>query len=729
MQNLIKTVIAKQLIGTQVSLTMGSLRTIDVFILGAAKKPGMYSISALSNITNAIFQGGGIDTSGSLRDIKLKRDGQTIASLDLYDLFLNGDTSNDRRLMQGDVVFIEPIGKTAGVRGEINRPSIYEIKDDETLGQLLRFAGNMKPKANKSNVELTRINQTSNSFELIKLDLESSEQMDLNNGDMVNIYPVNDNMQNAVLVSGHVPQSGFYAWKENMKILDLFRSSNDLLRMTDLNYVLIKSLDQSSQKYFFRQADLEKAFRDPSSSENIILFDQDEILLLPSLLSPTLITTRLIKDKPFNNEETEDSLTEEEWTSLTYLRRSFQEDRESKINNNNDEDLDFQYYEYSIYNYCDVPTALVLRLINETLVEDLAQPLTMECRKQLLEPMLAIAKKDNSTDELSTIDIFGGVYFPGSYPYTEEMSLSDAIKASGGAMDGIYTSEVEINVRDNEGNKFVTKGSYASISEADKIDLSKQDVVVVKKLKNELKTVKISGEVYFPGTYPIADSETLAELMMRAGGPTENSDLNAAVFLREALAEAERKRIRMANDELQRKLFLSNSSSLGEEGMGQSEIQEIQSLIQEAADLESLGRLVIDLEQIMSSPINDIELEAGDSLYIPSKQQTISVIGEVYVPNNHIYVDDLSLEKYISLSGGYTDFADDNSIYVIKSNGSILSQSEISSGFFRSDNYLQPGDTIVVPLKVTSFSQLRAATEITQIIYQMAIAAAAVNSF
>ena len=91
MENLIKTSITTQLIGTQASLTLGSLRTIDVFILGAANKPGMYSISALSSITNAIFQSGGVDISGSLRNIKLKRQGETIVDFDLYELFLNGE--------------------------------------------------------------------------------------------------------------------------------------------------------------------------------------------------------------------------------------------------------------------------------------------------------------------------------------------------------------------------------------------------------------------------------------------------------------------------------------------------------------------------------------------------------------------------------------------------------------------------------------------------------------
>ena len=144
MQNLIEQTVSNLILGTSVSVTMGSLRSIDIFILGAANSPGMYSVNALSSLTNAIFQAGGIDISGSLRNIKLKRNGELISEFDLYDLLIDGDTSSDSRLMQGDVILIEPIGKTAGIRGEVNRPFIYELKKGEMLGDLLKYSGNLK---------------------------------------------------------------------------------------------------------------------------------------------------------------------------------------------------------------------------------------------------------------------------------------------------------------------------------------------------------------------------------------------------------------------------------------------------------------------------------------------------------------------------------------------------------------------------------------------------------
>jgi protein involved in polysaccharide export with SLBB domain len=148
--------------------------------------------------------------------------------------------------------------------------------------------------------------------------------------------------------------------------------------------------------------------------------------------------------------------------------------------------------------------------------------------------------------------------------------------------------------------------------------------------------------------------------------------------------------------------------------------------------MEKLGRLVIDLESIINGSNADIILEDGDSLHIPKMQQNISVIGEVFVPRTHLFTQGLNLNDYISLSGGVGPYADADNIYLIRVDGSMVSPTQLSSSrFFRgsSSKELQPGDSIVVPLEVKPFSGIRATNEITQIIYQMALAAAAVNSF
>ena len=124
--------VIEQLIGTQASIQMGELRSIQVFVVGDAKQPGSYTVSGLSTITNALFVSGGVGEAGSLRNIELKRNGQTVTRFDLYDLLLRGDTRADVRLMSGDVILIHPVARVVGVSGEVRRPALYELKGEST---------------------------------------------------------------------------------------------------------------------------------------------------------------------------------------------------------------------------------------------------------------------------------------------------------------------------------------------------------------------------------------------------------------------------------------------------------------------------------------------------------------------------------------------------------------------------------------------------------------------
>src|SRR6185312_12179023 len=114
--------------GVRASVTMEETRSIQVFVMGDAFQPGSYTISGLGTITSALYAAGGIQKTGSLRNIQLKRDGVVVRKLDLYDLLIHGSTADDAKLLQGDVVFVPPIGPTVGVDGEVQRPAIYEIK-------------------------------------------------------------------------------------------------------------------------------------------------------------------------------------------------------------------------------------------------------------------------------------------------------------------------------------------------------------------------------------------------------------------------------------------------------------------------------------------------------------------------------------------------------------------------------------------------------------------------
>lgn len=157
----IKKRVSEQYIGVQASVSLGELRSMRVFVLGEARNAGSYTVSSLSTITNALYVSGGIKRTGSLRKIQHKRDGKLVGELDLYDLLLAGDTSDDNRLQPGDVIFIPPVGDRVGIEGEVYRPALYELKNDTNLQELVNLAGGLTPRPTRNWCELNVTTTTS----------------------------------------------------------------------------------------------------------------------------------------------------------------------------------------------------------------------------------------------------------------------------------------------------------------------------------------------------------------------------------------------------------------------------------------------------------------------------------------------------------------------------------------------------------------------------------------
>ena len=197
------------LIGTRVSVTMGDLRSIRVFVLGEAEKPGSYTVSGLSTMTNALFVSGGVKKIGSLRNIELKRDGRLMTVLDLYDLLLHGDTSGDRKLLPGDVIFIPP-DRQHGVgrwRGAASRHLRAQGRKNRRAGD--RLAGGLMPDADAKLVQLERI-MPSRLREMLNVDLTSAaEPRDrARDGDKLHVAQIRPTLENSVTLSGYVFRPG-----------------------------------------------------------------------------------------------------------------------------------------------------------------------------------------------------------------------------------------------------------------------------------------------------------------------------------------------------------------------------------------------------------------------------------------------------------------------------------------------------------------------------------------
>jgi len=201
--------VKKQLIGMKASITLGQLRSIRVFVLGDAERPGSYAVSGLSTLTNALLTCGGVKRIGSLRDIQLKRKGKIISHLDLYDLLLRGDNSADARLQPGDVIFIPPVGKTVGIAGRVRRPAIYELKNEKTVNDLIAMAGGLEPDAYPQGAKIERILENRERTLLgVDLTREETRNTELHDGDVVKIYSVLDQLESVVKLAGDVQRPG-----------------------------------------------------------------------------------------------------------------------------------------------------------------------------------------------------------------------------------------------------------------------------------------------------------------------------------------------------------------------------------------------------------------------------------------------------------------------------------------------------------------------------------------
>ncbi len=252
--------VAQQLIGTQVSVTMGDLRSIRVFVLGEAEKPGSYTVSGLSTMTNALFVSGGVKMIGSLRDIELKRNGQLVSVLDLYDLLLHGNTSGDRQLKPGDVIFIPPIGATQTVYGAVRRPAIYEVKKEKTAEQLVELADGLLPDADAGLAQLERI-EASRLRDMRNVDLDSSagRNTEIMNGDKLRVPAIRPTLENSVELSGDVFRPGAFQYRAGLRLTDILGSFDELRPNADRHYVCIRREIPPEEKIEAISADLERA--------------------------------------------------------------------------------------------------------------------------------------------------------------------------------------------------------------------------------------------------------------------------------------------------------------------------------------------------------------------------------------------------------------------------------------------------------------------------------------
>jgi protein involved in polysaccharide export with SLBB domain len=633
----------------ELNVSMGALRSIQVYVVGEVQAPGTYTISSLATVLNALAAAGGPAKTGSLRKVQLVRNGDVVARIDFYDFFLSGDRSRDARLQSGDTVLVPIVGPLVGVAGDVRRPAIYELKDDESLPEVLEMAGGAVATAYLKRVQVERV-ESHRKKVVLDIDLSRLEGaaeeggIALQDRDLVLVAPIAPTSASYVSLTGYVARPGRYQLIEGMRLADLLTPYDNLL-----------------PDYFPAMAQVLR------------------------LVPPDYRTQQLTVD------------------------------------------------------------------LGKGLAGDPAQNLPL----QEFDEVRLFSRAE--MEEVPTITISGAVLNPGPYRYYDHMTVRDLIVTAGNVKRSAYLVEAELTRRIPTGRETRTERFLLDLQQAlngdpgQNLVLEPEDHLFVRAIPDYAKEhlVTVTGEVLFPGTYAVARGERLSSILDRAGGFAEGAYLRGAVFTRQSLKETQRERLEKLIFKQEQEITRTSS----EIALGALSTEELQSakallesrraLVQKLREAPTEGRMVVHLTplSVFTGSEYDIELVDGDSVTIPENPKSVSVLGQVYNPVSLTYRPGQTVSYYLAKVGGPTENANNSGMFIVRADGTVFSKPQgglgirwdgashrwVAGGFDGTELY--PGDTVLVPEKVARFNVLREVKDITTILYQMALGAAAIASF
>ena len=722
-RELIQSRVATQFMGAQATVSIGRLRAINIFMAGEVVVPGAYSVSALTTITQALFQAGGIGDIGALRNIQVKRNGVVIETFDVYRLLLKGDASGDLRLRSGDVVFVPPYDGIVTIEGSVKRPMIYEILDGESVADAIAMAGGLHQDAyaHAIGVVSKAIGRSLPGAKNIDLTDAESAKTVLRNGDKIRVSKSTDNLGNAITLGGAVVRPGVYGWIAGQRISDIISSiPSDLKPYADLGYGLVVRQKNTLLDIEVLQINLAKAISDVDSKDNILTQPRDKILVfgLPSVAEVSALDTANEKLEQF-----------EAQLMRIQSKNNSASDNINGQPNSEDSNVSDAYVDanagtvFGDDNRFSPRTEAQARadLEKEAKVELEAAYKAVE-RLTLLKPVIRKLKAQaRSGEPLGIVSISGAVKLPGEYPLGIKDTVAELVAAAGGLKDSAHLDSAELRSLYLGPNKNILSryrdlNLKLELGALSGTALQSRDHLNVKELPdwNPTNAVTLEGEVRFPGNYRIRKDERLSDVIKRAGGLTQTAFPVGAIFTRESIAELEDKRSKQFAQSILRDFA---SSQLTKED-NNIKIEEVQAIAEILENFEGAGRLLVDVESAMSGDtLANIVLEDGDTLKIPERISTVTVVGEIRRPGTHTYQAGLDLSDYLGLSAGLTARAENKELYVVRADGSVLRPTTSWLRFNGGNDSINPGDTIVVPIDAGYTDNLTLWREVTQVVF------------
>lgn len=689
-QHVVQTALRTQFRELDADVSLSQLRSIRIYVVGDVQRPGAYDVSSLSTPLNALYQAGGPTSRGSMRIVKQYRGKQLIEDVDLYDLLLHGVQAGAQHLQSGDTILVPPIGSEVTVQGMVRRPAIYELHGEKNLAEVLELAGGVLPSGTLRHVDVERV-EAHQSRTMLRLDIPENnnqeavtkalEDFQVQDSDKIKILPILPVTEKSVYLDGHVFRPGKYAYREGMKVTDLVKSYSNLL-----------------PEPYGRHAEIIR-LKAPNNEPEVLAFNLDDLLQgkTQDLLLKPFDTVRIFGRFDFEEppvvtvtgevREPGDHVT----NGATYLRDAIY------LAGNTTPDAELN--DAQVFRRMEDGN---LKVVSVNLRRALAGD---ERENILLQPTDRVfVHKNGSRADPPTVAIQGEVARPGTYPLGNSMMASDLVRLAGGLKRSAYAQEADLaRYEIEQGSRVASEHHNIPIDKAlagepdTDVRLRDGDVLTVRQIAgwNDIgATVSVQGEVVHPGTFGIEQGERLSDVLARAGGFSNAAYPYGAILLREQVRELEEKhRAELINDVQQQGVTLRTAP----EAMGQwsTTLHNLQAT-------SATGRLVVhisaDVKRWAHTPA-DIQVRAGDVLFIPKHPNLVLVDGAVYNAIAISFKPGRSASWYLHQAGGPTTAADKKNIFIIRADGSVAGG---RNGLFAGgalDSILQPGDMVMVPEK------------------------------
>lgn len=663
----VQAAIARVFKNFELNVTMGQLRSIQIFVVGQVRRPGTYTVSSLSTLVNALFASGGPSKRGSMRRIILKRQGQEVTSFDLYDLLANGDKSKDAQLLPGDVIYIPPVGPLVALAGSVNIPDIYELNGHDTLGDLLNYAGGLTTTAGGQRVIIEGLDaQHGRSATEVSIN-DAGLKTQLKGGDIIRFLHISPKFDNAVTLRGNVAAPGRYPWKAGMHVKDLIPTRDALITeeyWKRQNKLGINPDAESFRLHDERARDERRMQGQPGYQNNQAYPQGQQSSQLGATTSPVPLQQRTNQQpvQPQSNQypdlqsgQTIDmgggqyaGLTDDELVARvgrTEAQRIKQEQLKNQVRRSGAE-INWDYAVIQRLNVEDLTTHLVPFNLGKAIAGDPNQNVDLQ------------------PGDIITIFSQADMQIP-TGSQSKYVRLEGEFKSA-----GVYQAEAGETLRH-----------------------------LIRRIGG------VTSQAYLYG----------AELDRESAREDQQKRLDE--YTNELEKSIER------NASSQRNLS-------GEEAVTEKQSQEGQRrLLDKLRQVRATGRVVLELRPDADNidALPDLVLEDGDRLLIPYRPATVNVIGSVYNSNSFIFKPGKTFGDYLRLSGGATRNGDRGRAFIIRADGTTVGNENHHTFLVNSFNmaHLMPGDTIVIPEKLDKGVVLRGFKDWTLIVGQFIIGAAA----